>query len=553
MAEDNRIKIRELPASELTHQDLLAVAKNNIEKTVHATIRDAVLAGLYLEAGTGIKIDSVKDPDGYKITGTAKYDDTDLIKRLDAMQVEIDNLKKRTGPQVFVQQAAPTSEQCKTGDLWWDLNTARLYVRYNHAWVQTNGGSTILTTTTETADPVQILPVEPMPLAGESYHNNNLQAGQVVPLLALNHDRYLGQGKWELNFRYSLALPAGRWFVNFIADDRRVAYGTDQGEVKHDWYVSVARVFEVPENHYLRLGNRNDEFPDATNTTVGYWLTTNPDPPTSLDDFTEFKTTSQGLDRAYNMQEVDLTKAGDGPAVLYQSNLETGGTPRRGLHNWMGYARNVSHTDSIGDVVTHVETESSSYWDGASSTYTAKVESRGIRSPTLPLPSNFAYRVSFAFSDFTPVINDGLAPEIVKIVYDMGGEEVIIEPDSNKQFSLHPNIMVGIIASQNHNLGNCKAEFEGIGKYSMVSGCSANYNRDDHPMTKTKIKRGYKFKGHDVTGDTYLDAQKYRAIASDGSIHMMTFSAPAFSYGYSGEYRVFKNPKGNVQLTLARA
>jgi len=151
MAEDNRIKIRELPASELTHQDLLAVAKNNIEKTVHATIRDAVLAGLYLEAGTGIKIDSVKDPDGYKITGTAKYDDTDLIKRLDAMQAEIDNLKKRTGPQVFVQQAAPTSEQCKTGDLWWDLNTARLYVRYNHAWVQTNGGSTILTST---ADPI---------------------------------------------------------------------------------------------------------------------------------------------------------------------------------------------------------------------------------------------------------------------------------------------------------------------------------------------------------------------------------------------------------------
>lgn len=138
MAEDNRIKIRELPESDVSGSDTIAVAKNNIEKTIQASLTDAVRAGLTIEAGSGITV--TQTATGVKISGNAEFDDGDIQTKLADLQAQINALKNAdTGASVKAQPAPPTSSS--NGDLWWDTNTASMYIRYNSAWVQTNGGS----------------------------------------------------------------------------------------------------------------------------------------------------------------------------------------------------------------------------------------------------------------------------------------------------------------------------------------------------------------------------------------------------------------------------
>lgn len=134
--EDNRIKIRELPASDVSGDDVLAVAKHNIEKTVQATIYDVVKAGMTIEAGAGITVTPTDT--GVRITGTAEFDDSSIQSALSDLQAQIDALKNVETPSVKAQPTPPTG--AATGDLWWDTNTANMYIRYNGAWVQSNGG-----------------------------------------------------------------------------------------------------------------------------------------------------------------------------------------------------------------------------------------------------------------------------------------------------------------------------------------------------------------------------------------------------------------------------
>ena len=137
MAEDNRIKIRELPAGDVSGSDTIAVAKNNIEKTVQASLTDAVRAGMTIEAGPGITVTQTST--GIKISGTAEFDDTNIQSNLSDLQAQINALKNAdTGASVKAQQSPPGGSA--NGDLWWDTNTASMYIRYNNAWVQTNGG-----------------------------------------------------------------------------------------------------------------------------------------------------------------------------------------------------------------------------------------------------------------------------------------------------------------------------------------------------------------------------------------------------------------------------
>ena len=139
MAEDNRIKIRQLPESDVSGSDTIAIAKNNIEKTVQASLTDAVRAGLTIEAGPGITVTQTQT--GVKITGTAEYDDTSTQAKLADLQSQLDALKnvENSGASVKAQQKPPKSSS--EGDLWWDTNTANMYIKYNGAWVQTNGGA----------------------------------------------------------------------------------------------------------------------------------------------------------------------------------------------------------------------------------------------------------------------------------------------------------------------------------------------------------------------------------------------------------------------------
>ena len=134
--EDNRIKIRELPASDVSGDDVLAVAKHNIEKTVQATIYDVVKSGMTIEAGAGITVTPTET--GVRITGTAEFDDSSIQSRLDDLQAQLTALSNVETPSVKAQPTPPSG--AATGDLWWDTNTANMYIRYNNAWVQSNGG-----------------------------------------------------------------------------------------------------------------------------------------------------------------------------------------------------------------------------------------------------------------------------------------------------------------------------------------------------------------------------------------------------------------------------
>lgn len=138
--EDNRIKIRQLPESSVDRDDLIALAKSSIEKTVHATVHDVVRAGMNIDAGTGISIDSTDT--GITINAAAEFDDTSLQQQIDNLQAQVDaltNTISTLGNSVKTQQSPPADPQ--PGDLWWDTNTAHMYVYYNSAWVQTNGGT----------------------------------------------------------------------------------------------------------------------------------------------------------------------------------------------------------------------------------------------------------------------------------------------------------------------------------------------------------------------------------------------------------------------------
>ena len=132
--EDNRIKIRELPDSDVNGSDLLAIAKSDIEKTVHASIREIIQAGLDLEPGAGISIESTDA--GFKIINTGEFDDSEMRQQIANLQAEIDQLKNMGGANVFTQEKPPVV--ATQGDLWWDTNTAALYVKYNDVWIQSN-------------------------------------------------------------------------------------------------------------------------------------------------------------------------------------------------------------------------------------------------------------------------------------------------------------------------------------------------------------------------------------------------------------------------------
>lgn len=201
--ETNRIKIRELPDSDLTAQDLVALAKSDIEKTVHATIRDVIKAGLDLDAGNGIQIDTTDT--GFKITNVGELDTSDLDRQVINLQAELDALKLAMNNLAMGVVASPEPpENVGQGTLWWDTNTASMYIKYNGVWIQSN-----LSTAGAGDMPIANTDVLGGVMPDDSFqvrHDGTLKLSHNVTLTSANHD-HDGDGlddavRWTPNTTY---------------------------------------------------------------------------------------------------------------------------------------------------------------------------------------------------------------------------------------------------------------------------------------------------------------------------------------------------------------
>lgn len=134
--ETGRIKIRELDpvdADNLRTTDQLAVAVGNPDRTLRTSIKDVVDAGLSLQEGDNITVTKIDG--GYRISAaTQGFDSSALEARIKRLEDQIATLTQ--GSKVTATQTPPAG--AKTGDLWWDTNTARMYIYFNSVWVQSN-------------------------------------------------------------------------------------------------------------------------------------------------------------------------------------------------------------------------------------------------------------------------------------------------------------------------------------------------------------------------------------------------------------------------------
>ena len=134
--ETSRIKIRELEpvdSDNIRSTDQLAIAVANPDRTLRANLSDVVNAGLSLQPGENITI--TKTGDTYTINAaTQGFDASALEARIKALEDQIATLSQ--GSKVTATQTPPAG--AKTGDLWWDTNTARMYIYFNSVWVQSN-------------------------------------------------------------------------------------------------------------------------------------------------------------------------------------------------------------------------------------------------------------------------------------------------------------------------------------------------------------------------------------------------------------------------------
>lgn len=134
--ETSRIKIRELEpvdSDNIRSTDQLAIAVANPDRTLRASLSDVVNAGLSLQPGENITI--TKTGDTYTINAaTQGFDASALEARIKALEDQITTLSQ--GSKVTATQTPPGG--AKTGDLWWDTNTARMYIYFNSVWVQSN-------------------------------------------------------------------------------------------------------------------------------------------------------------------------------------------------------------------------------------------------------------------------------------------------------------------------------------------------------------------------------------------------------------------------------
>ena len=151
--ETSRIKIRELEpvdSDNIRSTDQLAIAVAGPDRTLRANLSDVVNAGLSLQPGQNITI--TKTGDTYTINAaTQGFDSSALEARIKALEDQIATLSQ--GSKVTATQTPPAG--AKTGDLWWDTNTARMYIYFNSVWVQCNptGDSPITISTTSKGEP----------------------------------------------------------------------------------------------------------------------------------------------------------------------------------------------------------------------------------------------------------------------------------------------------------------------------------------------------------------------------------------------------------------
>ena len=69
--------------------------------------------------------------------GGAGYDDSNLQDQIDTLKSELQQVKASSGASQVAVQATPPSTTT-TGAMWWDTNTATMYVYEGAAWVTTN-------------------------------------------------------------------------------------------------------------------------------------------------------------------------------------------------------------------------------------------------------------------------------------------------------------------------------------------------------------------------------------------------------------------------------
>jgi len=254
--EDNRIKIRELPASDVSGDDVLAVAKHNIEKTVQATIYDVVKSGMTIEAGDGITVTPTET--GVRITGTAEFDDTSIQNRLNDLQAQVTALSNVETPSVKAQPSPPSG--ATTGDLWWDTNTANMYIRYNGAWVQSNGGSGGGSTEIADTDAPGVVAPDSSFKVGNSGH---MTLNSVVTIPTLDRSDASGNNtrpRWQPNTSYF----KGQHFRGPDINGNDVSWGTPIKDIIY----KTSRAY-TSSNNFINDMNAKKHFYPGSNSGMG--------------------------------------------------------------------------------------------------------------------------------------------------------------------------------------------------------------------------------------------------------------------------------------------
>lgn len=145
--QDDRVKIRELPPEDgdknITSADWLAIGKKATEITVKASVGEVIGSGI--SAGSGIQVDNVDNDSftGVRITNTysaPEVDLSDIQDDINTNKTDIANLQNNKVAAFAHVDPKPPSPPSK-GDLWWDTNTAKMYVYTGDAWVVTTPGA----------------------------------------------------------------------------------------------------------------------------------------------------------------------------------------------------------------------------------------------------------------------------------------------------------------------------------------------------------------------------------------------------------------------------
>jgi hypothetical protein len=145
--QDDRVKIRELPPEDgdknITSADWLAIGKKATEITVKASVGEVIGSGI--QAGDGIQVDNIDNDSftGVKITNTysaPEVDLSDIQDDINTNKTDIANLQNNKVAAFAHVDPKPPYPPSK-GDLWWDTNTAKMYVYTGDAWVVTTPGA----------------------------------------------------------------------------------------------------------------------------------------------------------------------------------------------------------------------------------------------------------------------------------------------------------------------------------------------------------------------------------------------------------------------------